>query len=70
MRRCEMNLPLSDDRGREPKENERLIASITPGCSIVVSREKVRLIDFYRTSTVLMADLPVKPPQDQKNAIA
>ncbi len=62
---------------REPKEGEYFIPTSIDGFvvgQIACSKPGLRLVDFYRTSTVLAKDVPPLPPlpkaKDQKNAIA
>lgn len=54
-------LPDHDERSRESKDNEYTIPSASPNGRIVCYLPGMKLIDFYRTDTVLAKDVPVKP---------
>ena len=54
-------LPDHDERSRAPKDNEYMIPSVMPYGRIVCSRPGMKLVDFYRTSSVLAKDVPPKP---------
>ncbi len=63
--RCEMSfeyLPTVDDRQREPKEGEYSIVAVKTVGLVVCYVPGLRLIDFYRTSSVLAKDV-VPPPE-------